>query len=67
MLVYYTRCENFVKSASFGVGYGILSLGLVGIFAPNLLNFNLFIILMAAIAGIPGVITLILLNQFLPF
>ena len=67
MLGYYTRCENFIKSASFGVGSGILSLGLIGIFAPNLLNFNLFIILMAAIAGIPGVITLILLNQFLPF
>ena len=66
MFIYYTRCENFIKSASFGVGSGILSLGLVGIFAPSLLNFNLFIVLMAAIAGIPGVITLTLLNQFLP-
>ena len=67
MFIYYAKCNNFLKSAFFGVGSGILSLGIIGIFAPNLLNFNIFIILMSAIAGIPGVITLILLNQFLPF
>lgn len=65
MLGYYMRCDNFIKSTFFGTGSGIVSLGILGVFSSNLLNLNIFIVCISAIAGIPGVLTLILLNKFL--
>lgn len=65
MLGYYMRCDNLIKSIFFGTGSGIVSLGILGIFSSNLLNLNIFIVCISAIAGIPGVLTLILLNNCL--
>lgn len=65
MISYYMRCDNFVKSTILGTSSGIISLGILGFFSSNLLNLNTFIVCISAIAGIPGVVTLVLLNKFL--
>ncbi len=65
MLSYYMRCNSFIKSAFLGTSSGLISLGILGIFSPNLINLNVFIACISATAGIPGVLTLVLLNKFL--
>lgn len=65
MLGYYMRCNSFVKSVFLGTSSGIISLGILGMCSSNLLNLNIFVACMSAMAGIPGVLTLILLNKFL--
>ena len=65
MLGYYLRCDNIIKSTLLGTSSGIVSLGIVGMISYNLLNLNIFVVCISAIAGIPGVLTLILLNKFL--
>lgn len=65
MLGYYMRCSSFIKSAFLGTSSGIISLGILGVCSSNLLNLNIFVVCMSAMAGIPGVLTLILLNKFL--
>lgn len=65
MLGYYLRCNNAIKSTLLGTSSGIVSLGIVGIISSNLLNLNVFVVCISAIAGVPGVLTLILLNKFL--
>lgn len=65
MLGYYLRCDNIIKSTILGTSSGMVSLGILGIFSSNLLNLNIFVVCISAIAGIPGVLTLVLLNNFL--
>lgn len=65
MLGYYMRCNSFIKSAFLGTSSGLISLGILGVLSSNLLNLNVFIACISAIAGIPGVLTLVLLNKFL--
>lgn len=65
MLTCYMRCKNIWKVILFGPGSGILSLYAIGIFTTDILSFNIFTIFISTVAGIPGVITSILLNKFI--
>ncbi len=65
MAAVYMRCKKPLRAMLFGAGGGAVTLGLLGFFTTGLLNWNLFTVLLSLVAGIPGVITAILLGQFL--
>lgn len=64
MFAYYSRLKKPAKAVLFGMGSGILTFGIVGYFTTGLLNFTWFNLLISVIAGIPGVLTAIVLGQF---
>lgn len=65
MSAYYMRCKRPLLSIAIGSGTGLLALCIVGFLTANLLRFNIFTFLMSLIAGVPGVILVILLNFIL--
>lgn len=64
MIGCYSRFKKPGRAVMFGAGSGLLAFGVVGYFTTGWLTFTWFQILLALIAGIPGVLTAILLQQF---
>lgn len=64
-LLLYKKLGSCTKYVIFTAVTGLITLFAVGICSTNLLYFNSLTVCTAAVAGIPGVITTILLNYFL--
>lgn len=64
MIGFYSRFKKPALATAFGVGSGLAAFFAVGYFTDGLLSLTLFQILTAAIAGIPGVFTVVLINLF---
>lgn len=65
VICFYARCRSFLCSFFWGAFSGILALGTTILICPAMLKFNFFTIVMAVLAGAPGVILEILIKQFL--
>ena len=63
IICYYAKFKYFLKSFCLGASTGILTLGTTILIFPKLLNFNFFTMIMAIVAGAPGVVLEILIKQ----
>ena len=65
MFGFYLRFNSFFKATMFGVTSGLIFMCAILYLKNGLLAFNLFTVLTSIVAGVPGVLSLILLNSFL--
>ncbi len=64
IIFYYAKFRFFLKLFFLGAISGILMLGLINFVFPGFLNLNFFTIIMAVIAGAPGIILEVLIKNF---
>lgn len=65
MTIYYMRNDKPIVSIIIGSGSGLIGMTLLGFLTTGLVQLNILTILMSLIAGIPGLITIILLGKFI--
>lgn len=65
IICFYATFRSFLRSFFLGAFSGILALGTTVLLCPAMLSFNFFTIVMATLAGAPGIILEILIKQFL--
>lgn len=61
---FYSRFKKPMGAILFGAGSGAVAFGLVGYFTSGLLTLTWFNVLLSLFAGIPGVLTAVLLGRF---
>lgn len=65
MTIYYMRNDKPIVSIIIGSGSGLIGMTLLGFLTTGLVQLNILSVLMSLIAGIPGLITIILLGKFI--
>ncbi len=65
IICYYAKCKSFFKAFFMGASSGIFALGTTVLLCPAMLSFNFFTVIMAVLAGAPGIGLEILIKQFL--
>lgn len=64
LICFYASCRYFLRSFFLGAVSGFLAVGTTILICPACLKFNFFTVVLAVLAGAPGVVLEILIKNF---